>query len=107
MKKTYHVFEEGNHEYTIIEKETPNGRKISLFYSDNEQWTSHTRGELAMKMVVTGNGVKFSKNSKNLDYSELHYMRLLMNYERETDSNDYNKIKSQIYFVGDENSFEV
>lgn len=105
--KTFHVFEQGLHEYTIIDKPTTKGRKISLFYSDAEQWTSHTRGTLAIKMTITGNGVRFSKNVKSMDYSELFCMRLLMNYERETDSNGYNKLKSQIYSVDDTNKFEI
>ena len=107
MKKRYHVFEEGLHEYTIVDKETTMGRKISLFHSDGEQWTSHTRGTMVMKMTVTGDGVKFSKNIKSMDYSELFAMRLLMNYERETDTNGYNKLKSQIYSVDNTNKFEV
>lgn len=107
MKKTFHVFDQGLHEYTIVDKETHKGRKISLFHSDGEHWTSHTRGTMVMKMTVTGNGVKFSKNTKSMDYSELFFMRLLMNYERETDTNGYNKLKSQIYSVDNTNKFEL
>lgn len=107
MKKTFHVFDQGLHEYTIVDKETTKGRKISLFHSDGEQWTSHTRGTMVMKMTVTGDGVKFSKNIKSMYYSELFAMRLLMNYERETDTNGYNKLKSQIYSVDNTNKFEL
>lgn len=107
QSKTFHVFEQGLHEYTIIDKPTNKGRKISLFHSDAEHWTSHTRGTLVMKMTITGNGVRFSKNIKSMDYSELFAMRLLMNYERETDFNEYNRLKSQIYSVDNTNNFEV
>ncbi len=107
QSKTFHVFEQGLHEYTIIDKPTTKGRKISLFHSDAEHWTSHTRGTLVMKMTITGNGVRFSKNIKSMDYSELFAMRLLMNYERETDFNEYNRLKSQIYSVDNTNNFEV
>lgn len=105
--KTFHVFEQGLHEYTIIDKPTAKGRKISLFHSDAEQWTSHTRGTLIMSMTITGNGVRFSKNIKSMDYSQLYAMRLLMNYERETDTNGYNKLKAQIYSIDDTNKFEL
>lgn len=97
--RKFHVFENGLHEYTITDKPTKNGRVISLFYSEGEQWTSHTRGEFIMKMKVTGDGVKFSKNTKSLQYDELHEMRLLMNYERETDTNELNKEKSLVYEI--------
>jgi hypothetical protein len=107
QSKRFHVFEEGLHEYTIVDKPTTKGRKISLFYSDAEQWTSHTRGTLVMKMTVTGNGVRFSKNTKSMDYSELFAMRLLMNYERETDTNEHNREKSQFYSVDNTNKFEL
>ena len=107
QSKTFHVFEQGLHESTIIDKPTNKGRKISLFHSDAEHWTSHTRGTLVMKMTITGNGVRFSKNIKSMDYSELFAMRLLMNYERETDFNEYNRLKSQIYSVDNTNNFEV
>ena len=60
-----------------------------------------------MRMTVTGNGVRFSKNIKSMDYSELFAMRLLMNYERETDTNEYNREKSQIYSVDNTNKFEI
>lgn len=99
MDKKLHVFEDGLHEYTIIDKETTKGRDISLWYSEAEHWTSHTRGTLILTMLVTGNGVKFSKLNKSLGYDELHEMRLLMNYERETDSVELNRTKSQIYDV--------
>lgn len=99
VKRTFHVFEDGVHEYTITDKPTKKGRVISLFYSEGEQWTSHTRGEFIMKLKVTGDGIKLSKNTKNLEYDELHEMRLLMNYERETDTNELNKVKSQVYEI--------
>jgi hypothetical protein len=103
MNKKLYVFEDGLHEYTIIDKETTKGREISLWYSEAEHWTSHTRGTLILTMLVTGNGVKFSKSTKSLDYGELHEMRLLMNYERETDSFILNRGKSQIYDVTENN----
>ena len=99
VKRTFHVFEGGLHEYTITDRPTKKGRVISLFYSDGEQWTSHTRGEFIMKLKVTGNGVKLSKDTKNLGYDELHGIRLLINYERETDINELNKTKSQLYEI--------
>ena len=97
VKRTFHVFDEGLHEYSITDKLTKNGRVISLFYSEGEQWTSHTRGVFILKMTVTGDGAKFSNKINKMDYALLHSMRLLINYERETDTNGYNKIKSQVY----------
>jgi hypothetical protein len=99
LKRTFHVFEDGLHEYTIIDTPTDTGRVISLFYSEGKQWTSHVRGEFIMKLKVTGDGVKLSKNTKVLRYDELHEMRLLMNYERETDTNELTKVKSRVYEI--------
>lgn len=95
--KTFHVFEQGKHEYTIIDKETTKGRKISLFYSDSETWTGHTRGTLAMTLKDNGNGVRLNKNTKSLDYGQLTQMRLLFNYLRETESHEHDREKSQVY----------
>lgn len=97
--KTFHVFSDNLHEYVIIDRPTTKGRVISLYHSHAEHWTTHTRGTLTMKMTVTGNGVRFSKNIKSMNYSELFEMRLLMNYERETDSNQLNNVKSLVYQV--------
>lgn len=97
QSKTFHVFDDGLHEYTIIDKPTTKGRIISLYHSKGEQWTINTRGTLTMKMTVTGNGVRFSKNVKSMNYSDLYEMRLLMNYERETDTNDLNKVKAMVF----------
>lgn len=95
--KTYVVLDNGQHEYNIVEKPRKNGRILSLYYSNADFWTAHTRGKLAMKMTITGNGVRFSKNIKSLDYSELAQMRMLMNFEQATDSNEYNRLKLQVY----------
>ena len=94
--KTYVVLDNGQHEYNIIERERKNGRTLSLHYSQADFWASRIRGKLAMKMTITGNGVRFSKNAKSLDYSELAHMRMLMNFEQATDSNEYNRLKLQV-----------
>jgi hypothetical protein len=96
-KKTYVVIDDGSHEYNIVVEQKSKGEVISLYYSENESWSSHIRGKLALKMLDNGNGVRFSKNLKSLDYSQLNQFRLLMNFEREIDRNELNKRKCQIF----------
>ena len=95
--KTFHVFDQGKHEYTIVDKETAKGKKLSLFYSESESWSEHTRGKLALKLKDNGNGIKFNKKFKGLDYGKLAEMRLLMNYARETETHPHDRAKLQVY----------
>jgi len=95
--KTYMVFDQENlHEYNIVVEDTDEGTKLSLFLSDGEQWNSDARGQLELSMVDNGNGVKFSKKLKNLDYSDVIYVRLLLGLEQHLDGNPKNREKYKI-----------
>lgn len=86
--KKYVVLSDGQHEYDIFESTNDKGHRIlKLFHSQEDFWNARIRGKLTLKMVDTGNGVRFSKNAKSLNYSELAEMRLLMNFAKNTDEN--------------------
>ena len=97
--KKYVVLSDGQHEYDILDSTNNKGHRVmKLFYSEAEFWNASIRGKLVLKMVDTGNGVKFSKNTKSLNYSELAEMRLLMNFAKSTDKNPAERnAKYEIY----------
>ena len=104
--KHYSVFDtvHGLHEYTIEETKTKKGfRKLTLKYSNGEHWNHKVRGTKILSMTVTGNGVKFSKPLKSLDYDLLVEFRILINFEHQTDPNELNHQKYKIL----ENFLEV
>lgn len=72
------IFEDNVHEYDYSYNEEK--RTYILYYSEGEQWTSHCRGEIALKIKDTGNGLKIkSLGKKNyLDYSEAVYLDILL-----------------------------
>jgi hypothetical protein len=87
-EKKYVVLLDGQHEYDILDSTNNKGHRIlKLFYSLEEFWNVNIRGKMVLKMVDTGNGVRFSKNAKSLDYGELAEIRLLMNFAKSTDEN--------------------
>lgn len=97
--KTYNVFDtfEGLHEYVIEETTTKKGfRRLTLKHSNGEHWSSHVRGKKILSMTTTGNGVKFSKPLKSLDYDLLVEFRILINFEHQTDPNELNHAKYKI-----------
>jgi hypothetical protein len=84
-KKTYMVLDHnGTHEYDLTVVYNDEGKEISLYLSNGEQWDSIVRGELMMRMTDNGNGVKFDRKLKKLDYSQFLYLRILLNFEHKT-----------------------
>jgi hypothetical protein len=84
-KKTYMVLDHnGTHEYDLTVVYNDEGKEISLYLSNGEQWNSIVRGELMMRMTDNGNGVKFDRKLKKLDYSKFLYLRILLNFEHKT-----------------------
>ncbi len=90
---------DGQHEYTIMESKNKKGcRILTLFYSDAEFWRIDLRGTQLLKMVDDGNGVKLSKVSKKMDYSQLAELRLLLMFSKSTDKNPIERESSyEIY----------
>ncbi len=96
-KKEYMVLDQdGQHEYTIVVEDTDKGEKFSLFTSNGSQWNDHAKGELQLAMTNDGNGCTFDRKLKKMDYSELLYVRLLVNFENQTDKNQLNREKYRI-----------
>lgn len=82
---------EGNHEYNLVVEETSRGTWFSLSASDNDIWTSHYRGKILLEMYDDGNGVKFTKKNKKMDYGELECLRILINFNHKTDKRELNR----------------
>ena len=83
--------ENGNHEYDLTIENNDDVKVLTLSFSYSKEWVEHIRGTVAMQMFDDGNGVRFSKKLKHLDYSELLHVRLLINLEYKTDSNVCNQ----------------
>lgn len=96
-KQTYMVLDhKGEHEYDIVKEFTDKGKKITIYRSNSQIWHSHVRGEKIMSMTNNGNGIKFENKIKELDYSNLLGLRLLINFEHQTDENYLNREKHRI-----------
>lgn len=96
-KQTYMVIDhEDIHEYDIVKELTDDGEKITLFRSNNPVWNSHARGERLLSLINNGDEIKFDRKFKSLDYAELFELRLLLNFEQQTDDNPHNRKKYRI-----------
>lgn len=96
-KKEYMVVaKDGQHEYTIVVEDTDKGEKFSIFTSHGSQWNAHARGVLQLAMTNDGNGCTFDRKLKKMDYSELLYVRLLVNFENQTDKHALNREKYRV-----------
>ena len=96
---------DGQHEYTITDSKNKKGNRITtLFYSDSEFWKFDLRGTELLKMVDNGNGVKLSKASKKMDYSELAELRLLLSFSKSTDENPIERESNYEIYSAVENS---
>jgi hypothetical protein len=105
-KQTYMVLNhEGVHEYDIVKELTDEGDKITLFRSNNPTWTEQAKGEKILSLVNDGNEIKFDRKFKSLDYSELFELRLLLNFEQQTDVCPINRKKYRI--IENKHLFEV
>jgi len=96
-KQTYMLVDhEGVHEYDIVKEITDEGEKITLFRSNNDVWTDHAKGEKIMSLINNGNEINFDRDLKSLDYAELLELRLLLNFEQQTDDNHHNRKKFSV-----------
>ena len=96
-KKEYMVVDqEGLHEYTIVVENTDKGERFGLFTSNGSQWYDHAKEELQLAMTNDGNGCTFDRKIKKMDYSELLHVRLLVNFENQTDKHELNREKYKI-----------
>lgn len=94
-KNTYMVLDHnGNHDYDLVVINHGGNfaiRTISLYLSKGEQWTDSVKGELVLSMTDNGNGVKFDRKLKKLDYSEMLHLRIVMNFEHKTSGNQLDR----------------
>ena len=105
-KETYMVLDhEGVHEYDIVKELTDEGEKITLFRSNNPIWTEQAKGEKILSLFNDGNEIKFDRKFKSLDYAELFELRLLLNFEQQTDVSLLNRKKYRI--IENKHLFEV
>lgn len=77
---------EDNVHYVITVKLNKEGLEVyKLFYSKADIWTSHTKGQLRIKMTNTGSGMKIKwvdrEDFTEIDYSQLEALRLLLLFE--------------------------
>lgn len=89
-KKEYLAIDnEGLHDYDIIVEDMEDkGVKYSIHMSRGEQYQTHAKGELVLSMTDTGNEIKFNKSLKEMDYSELLCLRILLTVENKLDEGD-------------------
>lgn len=75
MKKP--IFVDDIHDYDLL----VNNDNYTLFYSEGEQWTSNTRGKIAMEITDDGNGFYIVEpklsDGNHFDYSEMLFVSIL------------------------------
>jgi len=73
MKKQIFVDDEYMYDYDII-----NDNVHTLYYSNNEFWSDHVRGQEAMQIIDDGDGLILPAKLKTLDYSQAEQMFILL-----------------------------
>ncbi len=72
------IFVDGEYQFDY---EVLDNNKHTLYYSNNELWSSHVRNEIAFQIEDDGNGLKlltkFNEKSR-IDYSESEYLFILL-----------------------------
>lgn len=102
-KKTFMVLDHnGTHEYDLTTELTDEGEVFSLFLSNGEQWSSDVRGQLELKMVDDGNGVKFDRKLKNIDYSLVLYLRIILSFQHQTERGALDREKYRVVEITNE-----
>lgn len=72
------ILVEGVHEYTYRKEEEGDIINHSLFYSKNQEWSEHIRGERIIEIIDDGNGYKTSREIGNsLGHDELYELGIL------------------------------
>lgn len=85
-KKFIVIGDNGEHDYNVTVIKTDKGKEYSIYNSDGEQWRTPAKGELILKMIDDGNGIKFDRKiGKKMDYHELLALHILLSVERKLD----------------------
>lgn len=77
MRKSIIIDNAYDYDYEFVD------RTHTLYYSMGEQYLPHCRGEICMRILDTGNGLKITqdapqKKKNNLDYGEALYLSILL-----------------------------
>ena len=78
MNKTFRVFNDGEHEYDIVVDETD----IPTYFliRKGHSWSEDSRNEVILKVTNDGNGYKFPKIGKKMDYAEMYEWSIMTNF---------------------------
>ena len=102
-KKTYMVFDHnGTHDYDLTVESNGDVKVFSLHLSHGDQWNNDVKGDLVLEMTDNGNGVKFDRKLKKLDYSEFLYLRILLNFEHKTTDNMFDRENYRVVEISNE-----
>jgi hypothetical protein len=76
MRQQIFIDDEYNFDYELVDH-----NKHTLYFSNSEYWTEHTKGTIAFQLEDDGNGLnvltKFSEKGR-IDYSEVEYLFILL-----------------------------
>jgi hypothetical protein len=71
------IFVDDTHDYDLL----IDNDVYTLFYSEGEQWSSNTRGKIAMEINDTGNGFEIiegkPRTQNHFDYDEILFVSIL------------------------------
>lgn len=97
--------DKSDHLYNIVIDEIDGFERVSLNYSNHAEWNNTIKDKTALSYINTGDSIRLNKKIQNLDYAQLFELRLLLNFEREIDTNEKNKEKSKV--IENKTLFEI
>lgn len=82
MKKTFLVFADKLHEYTITSKEKTDGSIVhTIFHSHGEQWGETTKGTKALRIIEGNLEMEIVGMAKGMQpYCDIAVLKLLLNF---------------------------
>lgn len=73
MRQQIFVDNEYMYDYEIIDD-----NRHTLYYSNNEYWSDHIQGHVAMQIINDGNGLILPPKLKRMDYDDAEKMFILL-----------------------------
>lgn len=93
MKKSYTVFVDGQHEYTIKSKTKKNGDiKHTIYHSEGEQWSENIRGKKILTIIEGDLEMEIKGMDGVQPYDKVYELKLLLSFI----TRDYNDGKFEI-----------
>lgn len=79
----YSIDDDGKrvHEHNLVVEKNGNKQVLTLYYSESEVWTEHTKGVEILQLNYVGDDYFFQKLPKKFDASTLEYLRIMLNAE--------------------------